>query len=127
MTHRQRTEGDTMSGAIRDRRPRTRAGLSIIYVLILLVVLIAFVGFAVDVGRIRLARSQLQTAADAAARAGAAGLPADKTIAYATDFAGKNQCLGAAVALDPSQAAPLASRDIVFGIWTSNDRTFHPL
>ena len=49
-------------------RPGDRSGLSIIYVIILLVVLIAFVGFAVDVGRIRLVRSQLQTAAEAAAR-----------------------------------------------------------
>src|SRR5215207_2484007 len=53
-----------------------RRGVSILFVIIFLVVLIAFVSLAVDVGRVRLARAELQTAADAAARAGARSLPA---------------------------------------------------
>ena len=53
---------------------RERRGLSVILVAIVLVVLIAFVSMAVDMGRVRVAKVQLQNAADAAATAGALAL-----------------------------------------------------
>ena len=104
------------------RRPARRRGLSIIYVVVMLVILIAFVAFAVDVGRLRLAREQLQTAADASACAGAQDLPSGPVNATdsANSFAGRNKCLGDAVTLNTAQ-------DVDFGLWTTDDHTYHKL
>jgi uncharacterized membrane protein len=54
-------------------RPRG-SGFSIIMLVVMLAVLIGFVSLAVDMGRVRLARAELQTVADAAARSGAFSL-----------------------------------------------------
>src|SRR5438874_2181592 len=53
---------------------RQRRGMSVVLLCFALVALIAFVSLAVDMGRFRLARTQLQTAADAAALASAHAL-----------------------------------------------------
>jgi hypothetical protein len=58
----------------RDPRDPRRRGLSVVLVVIVLGVLIAFASLAVDIGRVRLAKVQLQTAADSAATAGASGM-----------------------------------------------------
>src|SRR5688572_15451180 len=55
-------------------RLRRRRGMSVVLVVIVLVVLIGFASLAVDVGRMRVARVQLQTAADAAATAAVSGM-----------------------------------------------------
>src|SRR5690242_19000059 len=57
------------------KSPRDRRGISLVLVGFALVVLVGFVSLAVDIGRLRLANAELQTAADAAARAGAFALP----------------------------------------------------
>src|SRR5687767_3013704 len=53
---------------------RSRRGVSVVLVVIVLAVLIGFASLAVDVGRVRVVKVQLQTAADAAATAGASGI-----------------------------------------------------
>lgn len=104
------------------RRSSLRRGISFLYVMVMMIVLIAFVAFAVDVGRMRLARSQLQAAADAAARAGAAGLPfsTSATDSQAMTIASSNNCLGDPVTLDETN-------DISLGIWHPTDRSFAAL
>ena len=59
-----------MASERRRLRPQPR-GQTLITVALGLVVLLAFVGLAVDVGLMMLARNELQNAADAAALAGA--------------------------------------------------------
>jgi Flp pilus assembly protein TadG len=49
-------------------------GIAVIYVALLLVALLAFVGLAIDIGYMYVAKTQLQNAADAAALAGASQL-----------------------------------------------------
>src|SRR5687768_16951228 len=64
------------------RRTRTqyrRRGVAIFYGTIALFVLIAFASLSVDFGRVQLARSELQTAIDAAALYGVTGLSTDVT------------------------------------------------
>ncbi|HEX8521744.1 MAG TPA: Tad domain-containing protein [Tepidisphaeraceae bacterium] len=104
------------------QRGRNRSGLAVIYVGILFVVLIAFVAFAVDVGRMRMARSELQTAADASARGGASGLPFSTaaTKNRATSTASANSCLGEKVQLQLAD-------DVAIGIWHDSDKTFSVL
>ena len=50
-------------------------GVAVVYIALLIVVLVAFVGLAVDLGYMYVAKGQLQNAADAAALAGATQLP----------------------------------------------------
>src|SRR5688572_15467529 len=65
------------------RRHSRRRGLSIVLVVLTLVVLIGFVSLAVDVGRVRVAKIQLQTAADAAATAAVSGMELFPTLGVA--------------------------------------------
>jgi hypothetical protein len=111
----------------RFRRHRRSAGISILYTVGLVVVLAAFASLAVDIGRVRLAATEVQVAADAAARAAADSLPItlDKTVQNASDTALANGVIdedesnstanGArinpGVELDPTD-------DIEFGVWS---------
>lgn len=52
-------------------------GVAAVYLALMIVVLVAFVGLAVDVGYMYVAKGQLQNASDSAALAGAAKLPED--------------------------------------------------
>jgi hypothetical protein len=76
---------------------------------------------AVDYGRAQVAKTELMRAADAAARAAAANVPADLTAARATasQFAALNSADGSAVNLLDS--------DIVFGSWDPATKTFTAL
>lgn len=69
-----------------------------------LLTLCAFCSLAVDLGRMQLAKTELSRAADAAARAGAAGLVTSKTEAtkLATQYAALNKIDGQALSLDSS-------------------------
>jgi Flp pilus assembly protein TadG len=51
------------------RRPRSIRGAAIIYVLVMITVIFAFMSLAIDVGRFYLVQAELQTAADAGALA----------------------------------------------------------
>jgi hypothetical protein len=115
------------------RLSRATRGLSAIYTVFVLVAMVAFVSLAVDIGRIRLARTELQVATDAAARAGADSLPISHqaTIDNACDAAEENGVIDAqrsgnnhlgertnpGVALIPSD-------DLEVGIWDPKTRTF---
>lgn len=67
---------------MRTKRDKTRAGLALVLSAIALFVLIGFVGMAVDLGFFLSTRSQMQTAADLAALAGARDLAAGRPPEY---------------------------------------------
>src|SRR5437899_3156392 len=113
---------------------RSPRGLSAIYFVVLLVAVVAFVSMAVDIGRIRLARTELQ--ADAAARSGADALPISTpaTIDNAVTAADANGVIDQ----DHSNGTPDGARinpgvtlipddDIEFGIWDPTLHTFSVL
>ena len=93
-----------------------RLGLATIWFILILVAFSGLVSLAVDLGRVQVARSQLQTAADAAARAGVSGLRYGATEAHrrAVALALHNMCDGRPVELDPAV-------DIELGIWRAID------
>src|SRR5438874_7662663 len=99
--------------------PPSRRGIAAIYSILMLVVLCGLVSMGVDLGRVQLAKTELRSAADAAARAGAAGVPVSVTQAKtdAAAVAAANTCDGVAVAIDQTQ-------DIEFGSWDDSARTF---
>jgi Flp pilus assembly protein TadG len=75
--------------------------------------MLAFCSFAVDLGRVQTAKTELRRAADAAARAGVANL-AQGTSAVdnaAIDMAAKNRCDGSYVAL--------TAANVAIGVWDS--------
>lgn len=73
------------------RKLRGEAGQSAILVALTMVVLCGMAAFAVDIGVIAVDKGQLQTAADAAALAGAGELPTASTArSKAIQYAGKN-------------------------------------
>jgi Flp pilus assembly protein TadG len=86
------------------RRSRDRQGASIVYIGIMMFVICGFVSMGVDIGWIRVARNQMQTAADSAALAGALSLPDSDTAAAKTEainFAheGSNDFAGSQVSM----------------------------
>ena len=97
-------------------------GMSIVYIAILMAVLCAMLSLAVDLGRVQVAKGQLRAAADAAARAGAAGLETGVTSAQdnAINAAAENVVDGTACNLD-------RNHDVDFGTWDSATKTFNPL
>jgi Flp pilus assembly protein TadG len=101
------------------KRPPSR-GTALLLTIFMMVVLLGFVAFAVDLGYITLARTQLQTAADAAAlaAAGSTSQPQEQVIQNAKNFASQNK-VGA-------QNALLNTSDIEFGLWDTTTRTFTP-
>src|SRR5438045_767426 len=104
-------------------RPRSaRRGITAVVSILLLLVICGFVSLGVEVGRVQLAKAELSTAADAAARAAAGGLTISATQARASAIAmaAANTCDGASVALiDPD--------DIELGFWDPDARTFYPV
>src|SRR5258706_783181 len=103
-------------------RPRVaRRGISAAYSISVLIALCGFVSLAVDLGRVQLAKTELRTATDAAARAAAGGLTTSPAQARASAIAiaAANTCDGVAVGLiDPD--------DIELGFWDPDTRTFYP-
>src|SRR5438105_88540 len=99
--------------------PPPRQGIAAAYSILMLVALCGLVSMGVDLGRVQLAKTELRSAADAAARAGAAGVPVSVTQAKtdAAAVAAANTCDGVAVAIDQTQ-------DIEFGTWDDSARTF---
>ena len=124
-----RRRGDSPSAA------RARRGLSIIFVVIALVVLIGFVSLAVDVGRVRLAKAELQTAADAAALAGASGLElAPEDIGEAEFRAVSAGAENVGIDVQNSNGARydrsieiVPGEDVQYGIWRRDSRIFEVL
>ncbi len=86
---------------------------------IMITVLCGFVSLGVDLGRVQVAKAELQTAADAAARAAANALASGVSTAQqaAQGAAGENTCDGVAVVLTPAT-------DLSFGSWNASTKTF---
>ncbi len=99
--------------------PRSRRGAAIVYVIGLVSLMIAFCSLAVDVGRVQLAKTQLQDTCDATARAAALGLATNtgQATTYAQQTAAANTVDGTPVSLNPST-------DLAFGTWMSGTHTF---
>jgi Flp pilus assembly protein TadG len=100
---------------------RRRKGIGLIWAMVVMVALCALASFAVDYGRVQLAKTELLRAADAAARAACAsiakGVTAAQTAAIST--AALNKCDGSAVTLIAS--------DIELGIFDTSNGTFSAL
>ena len=103
------------------RRKQLRRGNIVVLTAVLLVVIIACIAFAVDIGYICLVRTQSQNAADAAAMAGTGRLPAGaaEVRLAARNFAQANRADGSAVVLPDAK--------IVLGTWDFKSATFAPL
>jgi Flp pilus assembly protein TadG len=106
------------TAAVRGMRLRRRGGI-LIYVMVLWVLLCGFVSLGVDWGRVQLTKTQLQRAADAAARAAVAELSNGVTATQdaAVNFGSYNSADGTAVAID-------RNNDVEFGTWDTGSRTF---
>jgi Flp pilus assembly protein TadG len=88
-------------------------GAVLVLAAILMVVVLGIVAFAVDLGYILLAKTQLQVAADAAALAAASSIgDRDKLIENAQEIGELNHVGGSAVKIQ--------SADVVVGTWDSN-------
>ncbi|MBT0893230.1 hypothetical protein KI811_05300 [Geobacter hydrogenophilus] len=104
-----------------------RRGVATVYIALMLMVLIAFVGMAVDLGYMYVAKGQLQNAADSAALAGAAKLNGSaftiQTSArrLAVNFAGANVAATGSVVISSDFSNDLsANNDITVGNWNRN-------
>jgi Flp pilus assembly protein TadG len=106
-------------------------GVALIYAVLLGMVLIGFLGIAVDSAYILSTKQQLQHAADAAALAGARQVKAELNPLYpatrksAMDIAASNDAASISVKLDPN-VVNLGDGDIVVGVWDKDTRTFTP-
>ena len=71
------------------RNVRNRRGATLIYMLMLMIALLMFASLGVDVARVQMAKTELRTAVDSAARYAAIGLDRDgaTAISNATDIA----------------------------------------
>src|SRR5205823_5354771 len=109
---------------------RERRGQALVLTAILMPVLVGFVALAVDIGGIATAKAQLQTAADAAALAGARQLASDQRLhggpvglaeigsaqTQTLQFASANKVLGGAAVLLPNASnANTGNEDLVVG------------
>lgn len=103
-------------------RNSRRRGAIVVLALILLVVVLAFVAFAVDIGLIVTTKAELQNCADSAAIAGARGLldSPESAESRAEYFAERNSSAGEPVEFSPNE-------DLEFGVWDSTSRTFTAL
>ena len=95
--------------------------MTLVWGIIAFTALMAFVSLAVDLGRVQLARTELQQAADAAARFAAVGLVNGVSAAQdnAVAAAAENRAAGKPVVL-------VRDEDVEFGTWDAAARTFTP-
>jgi Flp pilus assembly protein TadG len=96
-----------------------RRGIGLVYTVLTLAVVMAFVSMIVDYGRVQLVKTQLQRTADAAARAAASQISSGITATQneAVAIAADNNADDSPVVLDPNN-------DIAFGTWNSTNKTF---
>jgi Flp pilus assembly protein TadG len=113
---------------------RHERGLGLVIVAIVIVVLFGFIGLAMDSGYVQSGAQQLQSAADAAALAGANRIHAEAqsggsggtypvTRQAAVDVAAENLAAGDGVLLDLNTGNTEAG-DVVVGRWDSDTGTF---
>jgi Flp pilus assembly protein TadG len=98
-------------------------GAALVWGTVTTAILMLFASLAVDLGRVMVARSELQAAADAAARAGAynfqATLSPSSAVSAAVASASENRADTSSVTLDPNL-------DVQIGLWDETTRTFTP-
>jgi len=110
-----------------------RRGIAIIYLALILTVLIAFAGLAIDLGYMFVTKSQLRNAADAGALAGAYGIMSTANIndtiqtrarVYAKQYAEKNiaAAINVSIASDGTNTISNAN-DITVGNWNGTSYT----
>lgn len=106
-------------------------GSVLVFIAVGMVVLLALTALAIDLGYMYVAKGQLQSAADAAALAGAGRLDGTNSFAQysarnaAVRFAGKNNAAGESVAISSDYSnSQSSSNDITIGTW--NGTTFTP-
>src|SRR3954470_20976161 len=94
-------------------------GAVMVYSIVVMIALLSFAALAIDLGHLQLAKSELQTATDAAARYGVTGLTIDVATVKArvTSTAAANTVDGTPLIIDPEA-------DIEFGVWDSTTKTF---
>ena len=81
------------------REKRNRGGIALIYMIMAMFVICAFISFAVDWGRVQLSRTELQRAADSAARYGVTGISDGTHVSKAIAAAYDNTCDGSTVVI----------------------------
>jgi Flp pilus assembly protein TadG len=101
------------------RQAPRRRGAALIYLTVGMVAFAGFASLAIDVAHVWVVHSELQQAADAAARYGLAGLATSvaQAQANAVAAAADNTADGTSVTLNPST-------DIDFGTWAAATKTF---
>jgi Flp pilus assembly protein TadG len=111
---------------IKNPQHRRQSGLTTVFVAIALVGLLAFGAFAVDVGMVWSARTQLQGAADSAALAGARQLIDGTGAVDQGSTVASAQAVGALNEAITASSVSIAAADIDLGFWDSNARSFDP-
>ncbi len=98
---------------------RSRSGTVLVFTVFMMIVMMAFLAFAVDVGYISVQKAELQAGADAAVLACAMEMYADPSAAknLAVTYAELNG-VGDGEVLDPA--------DVVYGTWNPGTRVFSP-
>ncbi len=101
---------------------RDRKGVVIVYAAMMMVVIFGFAAFAIDIGHMALSKDELQTAADAAALAGAMQMKYGATAVRtaAKDIASRNFLGNSTITLTDSQIQ-LGMYDITTGAFTVNE------
>lgn len=97
-------------------RTRAKHGSTLIYAALSTTALCGILALSVDLGRVQLAKRQLEDAVDAAARYGAIGLSNNTAASKAIAAAAENSCNG--------QSLVLTNNDITSGNYNSSTRTF---
>ncbi|MBN2295423.1 MAG: VWA domain-containing protein [Pirellulales bacterium] len=102
------------------RKNQSRRGATLVLFAFFLIVILAMVAFAVDLGHVMLVRTQLQVAADAAAMAAAKEMSEspEAVIDKALQFGKYHTAAGKSVEINPS--------DVELGVWDSETRRFTP-
>ena len=100
---------------------KSRRGVIAVLSAVLFVVMLGMIAFAVDIGFLSLAKTQLQSAADSAALAAAAvtNEPRATVEQTAQEFSGYHNVAGRPIQLN--------TEDIEFGRWDADARTFTPM
>ncbi|GFO64313.1 Tad domain-containing protein [Geomonas paludis] len=113
--------------AFRRVRNNNQKGFALVYIALMVVVLFAFVGLAVDMGHMYLTKGQLQNAADSGALAGVSQLP-NVTVARQTakQFTERNKAAGETAKVDLNTTNS-ANGDIVVGYWDKKTRKLLPV
>jgi hypothetical protein len=94
-----------------------RRGGVLVYVAVAMPVVFLIASLAVDLGRMQLARNELQAAVDAAVRHAASGISDGTAVTKAITAAGQNR-------FDGGQTLTITASDIQLGNWNTTTRTF---